>query len=856
MMVLSSCSLFEKKIAIVDDGAACFSVVMSRRASEEVMAQVEAFAALVEEKTGVNLLGAEVPDGAPRILIGDTGEEASEAVEENLNATVFYVGFSGSDLVIHALNDAMLVQAITYLCDTYISSEDADVKQGRLRLPAKLNYTAPPLTCTAEDFTIVRAGTMSDRGLAAIASLRSSILSATGVDLRIKTDLTTTDAEAKEILVGTPSREQTTPILESLAFDQYFIGTVGNKIMILAKNDVLLEIAIQKFVSSFLTSTDAVISKEDKTFAMPAVLSNYGGESCFLLADGGKSNAVLIYPDGLGDIATEAITLFCENYKRLTGCELPAYKDTEKPADNTKFEILLGQTNRNQSSAAMSSLQAGKWSAALTGNALTLAANGDNTIRLCLELVMNEFVKQVQALSSKSIYDSDAGIQDGVNRLLFLLKDFRVTSSAAAPEISETNCRWEDCSEGAYLLYQTNCTKTIYNNYLDLLQASGYKAHETSVKEGNVWSATYYNDIEMLNITWAEGSATNRDNTMRVIVDPIGETDILTNTGESMTGRTDVQPLFIQVGGMKGLYMEQNNSMCYIVRLNDGTFIVNDAGCNTEIAAQTVLDVLTTNNVLEGAPIIACWIFSHGHGDHTGGFYYFSPWFASGVVVLKSVIYSYPNDAHTINCISEVDESGTASEGTLRLHRTFRERCKKYNPDVKIYKARTGMRYYFSGCTIEMLFIHEDYPKPSKLMTYYNDSSLVYRITLQDGNISQTFMMLGDASPDSNNILAARYGSYLKSNAVQVAHHGYTGGTNTVYDTIKAPVVFWPQGQQYPKSSFSSVTRRMLKQSYAKVCYVGYHGTVALTVKQVKAGSDSGTVYYTGRTAANAALGK
>lgn len=53
-------------------------------------------------------------------------------------------------------------------------------------------------------------------------------------------------------------------------------------------------------------------------------------------------------------------------------------------------------------------------------------------------------------------------------------------------------------------------------------------------------------------------------------------------------------------------------------------------------------------------------------------------------------------------------------------------------------------------------------------------------------------MFLGDRYPSVNDMLATKYGNYLKSNILQFAHHGFEGGTAALYNRIAASVLLWP----------------------------------------------------------------
>ena len=76
-----------------------------------------------------------------------------------------------------------------------------------------------------------------------------------------------------------------------------------------------------------------------------------------------------------------------------------------------------------------------------------------------------------------------------------------------------------------------------------------------------------------------------------------------------------------------------------------------------------------------------------------------------------------------------------------------------------------------------------------------NDSSVVYKMTHQKSG--QTVMFLGDAEWVCNNHLVAEQGQRLKSDIVQVGHHGCGNVSRECYELIGAKVYWWPIGERF-----------------------------------------------------------
>jgi hypothetical protein len=109
---------------------------------------------------------------------------------------------------------------------------------------------------------------------------------------------------------------------------------------------------------------------------------------------------------------------------------------------------------------------------------------------------------------------------------------------------------------------------------------------------------------------------------------------------------------------------------------------------------------------------------------------------------------------------------------------------KKYD-GANIIKAHSGQVIKLGGAEIEMLFTYADVEP--MVLDQMNTTSIICRVTVEGNSV----MVLADATSRSINHIYKVYGSYLKSDMVQLAHHGMNGG-DLLYKTIDADVVLWP----------------------------------------------------------------
>lgn len=373
--------------------------------------------------------------------------------------------------------------------------------------------------------------------------------------------------------------------------------------------------------------------------------------------------------------------------------------------------------------------------------------------------------------------------------------------------------RTDDAGDGAFLLTHAGAVAADFDAYGAALSAAGFAKH-AEFAEGAVRAATYYNESTVVSLSFASS-----DGILRAVAESAEKTSLPPITPVPCG---ELPILFRQEGD---LFEQVDCGMSYVFRLADGKFFVIDGGWNTPGIADRLFDALSRMAGGE-VPVIAAWIFTHAHVDHMGAFYDFARDYAEKVR-LETVIYSYPGESR----LAEMGDFFVADFLT-RWDATVARFA-----GAKVIKARTGQRFYFSGLTVEILFTFEDYPMPHRLHNF-NDTSLVFRVR----TAGQKWMFLGDIAESGAPLFCARYKELLESDVVQVAHHGYPGGTDELYDLIKAPVVLWPAPfvapwgpLRYSDPEWSPVTRRMVKKHAKKVlvaCEGSFECTLPLTADE------------------------
>ena len=226
-------------------------------------------------------------------------------------------------------------------------------------------------------------------------------------------------------------------------------------------------------------------------------------------------------------------------------------------------------------------------------------------------------------------------------------------------------------------------------------------------------------------------------------------------------------PLLTQV---RTAYFSADCGMAYIMRTADGKFVLIDSNWGEYEEPEHLLEILNEQNVNGGKPVIAAWFFTHAHPDHCLGFARMCERLGDQFIVEK-IIYNFPYEGR---CPGSGTPKWFADAIATRT-------------EAEVIAQHTGDRFDFAGTVFEVLYTWEDLgeePIPN-----INDSSLVMRMTM--GNY--TVMWLGDAQKQASKKIMETYTpEQLKADIMQVAHHGYSGGSDALYRAIDPTYLIWP----------------------------------------------------------------
>ena len=225
--------------------------------------------------------------------------------------------------------------------------------------------------------------------------------------------------------------------------------------------------------------------------------------------------------------------------------------------------------------------------------------------------------------------------------------------------------------------------------------------------------------------------------------------------------------------------VKEGNGLGMVYVLSDGSFIVYDGGFFDD--GEDLIAFLEAHNVRAEKPRIAAWVLTHSHGDH-----YFA---------MKRIAARYADKITVENFVLNVRNKVYEHEQyEPYLNEHFETDALPNFKGAKVVRPHTGQVLCYRDACIEILSTQEEI-LPSHFR-WLNETSIISRLFLG----GQSVFMPADAELGVDVMIPSIYGDALKSDFIQETHHGFSGGSYTMYDLVRPKVAFWTcQGATFEK---------------------------------------------------------
>ena len=448
--------------------------------------------------------------------------------------------------------------------------------------------------------------------------------------------------------------------------------------------------------------------------------------------------------------------------KDKTGKKVEFISDTSS-LESDESVVLIGKTAHATSTDMYKTLSSRKGMIKVEGRFLVIAFDTQESGTKVVEQMINEFKSCdpeniVVGKNWKSEYREPATRDD-------------------VPAYSKGKRKKDTSGENTNLTYASATTLAEFNDYCDTVAAEGFtKVYARDTDDLSCMAFTC-EDV------YVYAYYAKRTKIARILVGPKGDLSV----DDFSSGKKEsVTPSLTLIGQSATMDCGQG----YIFVLPDGRLIVQDGGYRTDDKVDYVY-----NAIKEVAPdknniVIAAWFVSHPHCDHTYGMEEFLDLHKGDkTITVERVIYNFVEAER----YEYKRTDGGYEDGKIVAESLF----KKINesiPNAKLIKAHTGQVFKFGSANIEIMYTVEDY-LPSKKFDYVNTTSTVIRVNIA----GQSVMLLADTTHSTCKIIEATYAESLKSDMVQLAHHGLYAGSSSLYQYINAKVLLWPNTEKLAK---------------------------------------------------------
>lgn len=253
--------------------------------------------------------------------------------------------------------------------------------------------------------------------------------------------------------------------------------------------------------------------------------------------------------------------------------------------------------------------------------------------------------------------------------------------------------------------------------------------------------------------------------------------------------------------------------MGYIIKTKNGKIIAIDGGLPED--TENFVEKIKANGGK-----VDYWFLTHAHNDHAS--------------VLVDVIDNYDIEIGKIYTSLNTKEWYMENEwGRQDFSIKLIETLNKEEIKDKVISPKLNEVFYIDGIKVEILGISN----PEITSNPGNEQSMV--IKFDTGKT--TFLVLGDTGEKSSTKLLENQREKLKSDIVQMAHHGQAGATKELYYEIKPSICLWPTpewlwnndaGDGFNTGPWKTIeTRSWMEELGVKENYTEKDGDITIKIK-------------------------
>lgn len=262
-----------------------------------------------------------------------------------------------------------------------------------------------------------------------------------------------------------------------------------------------------------------------------------------------------------------------------------------------------------------------------------------------------------------------------------------------------------------------------------------------------------------------------------------------------------------------------NCGLLMILKLADNSVLLIDGGSFYQMSSSAAAELDRFLHEITGTPengvvTIADWLITHHHGDHYDG------------------ITRFLNGYHEKYDLKRMSYNFCYGRSGSTFDQMVKEQLRVWYPNLMYYRPHTGESVTLADVRVDFLYTCEDQFSATEGLYASgddNDTSLVAQITF-DG---KTFMLLADITVKAQGVIMKNYDpERLKSDVMQVAHHGFNG-VYDLYRCINPSITLYPQSEIGAKRKIKDVLKSVIENTVGGEANIYYQGNGTYGVRVV-----------------------
>ncbi|MBQ9112458.1 MAG: hypothetical protein IJY08_02645 [Clostridia bacterium] len=539
----------------------------------------------------------------------------------------------------------------------------------------------------------------------------------------------------------------------------------------------------------------------------------------------------VVYPFAASDDAKDAaITCNLNFYHKVSNAAENPTDDFEDK-NKTEYEILIGDTNREESAAVKKELAGNSYCIKFVGTKLVVCAAKEwmlgNAVTALLQNIT--YVRENNKIVSATL-PQDLNIvytYNGYTRDRWTLSDFPVYDGGILGDTTFSDgvgYKTLDTDISKYNMICASKTSVAeFREYIDKLKSEGYTVTTSSdtdnvigvwVQKNGAKMYAYYTDGNREARFILDNESTTQNEFSYSYSKKEGDTStlylygiVMDPDGENNTSEATPNP-------DKNNFFASNCGQSMVIKLADNSVVLIDGGGIYQMSEKAGVEFNRFLHDITDTPenekvTIRCWYLTHYHGDHYNGFIRF--------------MVNY----HQLYTLERVMYNLRKTHLPADLKTFLGEYLPEYYPNIVYHKPHTGETITLGDVKFDVMFTTEDLINTKTAAfgsTDDNDTSTVMKVWI-DG---KSFLITGDMYTATETVLVRNYDNgELKCDVMQVPHHGLNNVTK-LFNAVSPTISLFTQSS-----------------GGAKKANNGYAATIYNSVKKVTKGGEA-NMYFAG----------